>query len=55
MEASDQDVSAGKSGEIEESEEPRATETDASDQDISARKSGPTVEPDSDESESSDS
>jgi hypothetical protein len=53
VEASDQDISAGKSGPIEESDESAARDTGAQDQDISAGKSGPTVEPDSDDSESS--
>jgi hypothetical protein len=55
MEASDQDISAGKSGPIEESDESGANEPEASDQDISAGKSGPTVEPDSDDDDSSSS
>jgi hypothetical protein len=53
MESRDQDISAGKSGDIEDSDEERTSET--GDQDISAGKSGPTVEPESDESEESDS
>jgi hypothetical protein len=52
MEAEDQDISAGKSGPIEESEESR-TDTRTGDQDISAGKSGPTVDVDEDDSESS--
>jgi hypothetical protein len=52
METSDQDISAGKSGPIEESDEQNTGQS--GDQDISAGKSGPTVEPESDESESSE-
>jgi len=53
MEAEDQDISAGKSGDIEDSDEQRTGET--GDQDISAGKSGPTVEPESESEESEES
>jgi len=52
MESSDQDISAGKSGPIEESDE-SAQDTGAQDQDVSAGKSGPTVEPEDDDGEQS--
>jgi hypothetical protein len=52
METSDQDISAGKSGPIEESDEEHTGQS--GDQDISAGKSGETLHPDESESSEDD-